>query len=267
LVSLSFRSFSPTRTAPALLALVLVALVSLPAAAQARYGQRTLRAGMHGKDVSQLQGYLDAAGYTTITNGRFDRRTAASVRAFKADNGLRATGIVDRRTARSIKHVATAPPLTGGVSYQQQTASTPKDVPTVAGTRARVLASGLAAAPRNAPFEVKAIIAEGNKIAHLPYKWGGGHGSWTDTGYDCSGSLTFALRTTFRRGPVPTFGYSNWQLPGKGAWVTTYASSYHVYMVVAGIRFDTSGLRQSGSRWQTEMRSGDGFVARHPAGF
>ena len=120
------------------------------------------------------------------------------------------------------------------------------------GTKAKVLADGTAAAPESAPAEVKKIIASGNEIAKLPYKSEGGHSTWRDTGYDCTGSTTYALRTTFRAGRFPTFGYSNWQLPGPGKWVTTYASSYHVYMIVAGLRFDTSGLRVAGSRWTPE---------------
>src|SRR5437588_229786 len=111
------------------------------------------------------------------------------------------------------------------------------------------------------------LDAAGYQLARLPYKWGGGHGSWTDTGYDCSGSTTYAMRTTFRRGPAPTFGYDNWGLPGPGQWITVYASSYHVFMIVAGLRFDTSGLHENGSRWTSSARSMSGFRARHPAGF
>jgi Putative peptidoglycan binding domain. len=269
LVELQHRKSYRSGRASALLVGIALALTPVAAHAQVArdsgYGKRTLRAGMHGGDVSALQGYLDAAGYTTISNGRFDRSTGHSVVAFKADNGLRRNAIVDPGTAREIRAVATAPPLPGGMAYGQKPASSV--LPLTSGQKARVLSNGMAAAPRDAPAEVKAIIAQGNKIAQLPYKWGGGHGGWNDTGYDCSGSTTFALRTTFRKGHFPTFGYSNWQQPGPGRWVTTYASSSHVYLVVAGIRFDTSGLRQTGSRWQRDMRSNDGFVLRHPTGF
>jgi len=249
----------------ALGATILATALMPVAVADARLGDRTLRLGMHGSDVSELQGNLDAAGYTIVATGRFAASTRTRVRQFQTDHGLRIDGSVDRADARAIRAAAAAPPASGGSSADNP--SQPGAPPTVPGAKARLLASGLAAAPASAPYEVKAIIAQGNKIARLPYKWGGGHASWNDTGYDCSGSLTFALRTTFRRGAFPTFGYSNWKEAGVGRWITTYANSGHVYMVVAGLRFDSSGVRQTGSRWQTQMRDGSGFVARHPAGF
>jgi peptidoglycan hydrolase-like protein with peptidoglycan-binding domain len=246
--------------------------VAVPATAQARLGDRSLRLGARGADVRALQGYLDAAGYQLTETGRFDRRTRARVQWFESDAGFAPTGIVTARVARAVILTATARPgHGGGMAYEKPPVHPPGPTPagltTVPGNRAKLLPDGLAAAPESAPAEVKAIIASANEIAKLPYKWGGGHGSWQDTGYDCSGSTTYALRTTFRQGPAPTFGYSNWQLAGPGQWVTTYASSWHVFLVVAGLRFDTSGLREHGSRWTTSSRSMSGFVPRHPAGF
>jgi peptidoglycan hydrolase-like protein with peptidoglycan-binding domain len=252
---------------------LLAALLMLVAAgaAQAQLGDRVLRIGTRGSDVRALQGYLDAAGYGVTETGRYDRRTRFGVRAFQSDYGLPASGVVSPRLAKMIRITATAPPGYGGTQYGQvpepPPGPTPTGLKTVPGSRAKVLADGTAAAPESAPAEVKKIIASGNEIAKLPYKWGGGHSTWRDNGYDCTGSTTYALRTTFRAGASPTFGYSNWQLPGPGKWVTTYASSYHVYMIVAGLRFDTSGLRVAGSRWTTQARSSSGFVPRHPAGF
>ncbi|TML27521.1 MAG: peptidoglycan-binding protein [Actinobacteria bacterium] len=255
-----------------LAAAALGAALGAPAVAQAKLGDRVLRFGQRGADVRALQGYLDAAGYQLPETGRFDAATRVRVRWFQADAGMSPTGVVTLQVARAIIRTATAPAgSAGGTAYQrpatQPPGPTPAGVTTVAGSRARVLSNGLAAAPANAPAEVKAIIASGNQIAKLPYKWGGGHSSWTDTGYDCSGSTTYALRTTFRRGPAPTFGYDNWGLAGPGQWVTVYASSYHVFMVVAGLRFDTSGLHENGSRWTSSSRSMSGFRARHPARF
>ena len=243
-----------------------------PGAAQARLGDRSLRLGAHGNDVRALQGYLDAAGYQVRETGRFDRVTRLRVLWFQGDNGFTANGIVTVRVARAIILTATARPGSGGgTAFEVQPSHPPGPAPAgltvVPGDRAKLLSSGLAAAPANAPAEVKSIIASANEIARLPYKWGGGHATWRDSGYDCSGSTTYALRTTFRRGPAPTFGYDDWGVAGPGRWVTIYASSWHVFMVVAGLRFDTSGLREHGSRWTTSSRSMSGFVARHPASF
>jgi peptidoglycan hydrolase-like protein with peptidoglycan-binding domain len=247
----------------------LVVVLGTAAVAHAQLGDRVLKIGKRGSDVRALQGYLDAAGYGVLESGRFDRKTRMSVGAFQADHGLPATGVVSARLARLIRVSATAPPGYGGMEYGKVPGAgpTPTGLKTVPGNRAKILSDGTAAAPENAPAEVKKVIASGNEIAKLPYKWGGGHATWRDTGYDCSGSTTYALRTTFRAGRFPTFGYSNWQVPGKGRWITTYASSWHVYMEVAGLRFDTSGLRVAGSRWTTQDRSSAGFTPRHPAGF
>jgi peptidoglycan hydrolase-like protein with peptidoglycan-binding domain len=248
-----------------------LALALLPGVAHAGLGDRVLRLGSKGSDVRALQGYLDAAGYTIDQTGRYDRATRGRVQSFQNDFGLSATGVVTPRVAKMIKVTATAAPGYGGTAYDpnppRASGPVPANLKVVSGSRAKVLADGTAAAPADAPDEVKRIIASANEIAKLPYKWGGGHSVWNDTGYDCSGSTTYALRTTFRRGRYPTFGYSTWQLPGPGQWLTVYASSYHVYMVVAGLRYDTSGLRVAGSRWTTQSRSNSGFVARHPAGF
>jgi cell wall-associated NlpC family hydrolase len=134
-------------------------------------------------------------------------------------------------------------------------------------TKATALPNGIALPPLEAPEEVKQIIEAGNAIARTPYKWGGGHGKWLDDGYDCSGSVSFALASAgLLGGPLASGPLMSWGEPGEGKWVTIYSHPGHVFMVVAGIRFDTSGRQITGSRWQNEMRSTSGFVARHPAG-
>jgi cell wall-associated NlpC family hydrolase len=134
-------------------------------------------------------------------------------------------------------------------------------------TTATALANGVALPPLEAPEEVKQIIEAGNIIARSPYVWGGGHGKWLDTGYDCSGSVSFALAAAgLLSGPLASGPLMSWGEPGRGKWVTIYANQGHVFMEVAGIRFDTSGQRVTGSRWQNAMRSTSGFVARHPIG-
>ena len=135
------------------------------------------------------------------------------------------------------------------------------------GARARVLPDGTAVAPRNAPGVVRAIIAAGNEIATTPYRWGGGHGAWRDSGYDCSGSVSFALAGAgLLNRPMTSGGFMNWGRPGRGRWVTIYASPGHMFMVVAGLRFDTSGRSQAGTRWQNGMRGAGGMSVRHPPG-
>jgi cell wall-associated NlpC family hydrolase len=133
--------------------------------------------------------------------------------------------------------------------------------------KADVLANGIALPPLDAPAEVRAIIEAGNAIARTPYKWGGGHGRWQDTGYDCSGSVSFALASAgLLDGPLASGPLMSWGEAGPGRWITVWSNPGHVFLEVAGVRFDTSGARVSGSRWQSAMRSTEGFVARHPAG-
>ena len=134
-------------------------------------------------------------------------------------------------------------------------------------TKATALSNGVALPPLEAPEEVKQIIEAGNIIARSPYVWGGGHGKWLDNGYDCSGSVSFALAAAgLLSGPLASGPLMSWGEAGRGKWVTIYANQGHVFMEVAGIRFDTSGQRVTGSRWQNGMRSTGGFVARHPPG-
>ncbi|MFL5826395.1 MAG: hypothetical protein ACJ76V_07715 [Thermoleophilaceae bacterium] len=136
------------------------------------------------------------------------------------------------------------------------------------GPVAQVLSTGEAVAPLDAPPIVDTIIRAGNAIAKTPYKWGGGHGAWSDTGYDCSGSVSFALAAAgLLNSPLDSTGLSQWGAAGEGKWVTIYANGGHAFMVVAGLRFDTSGRSgPTGTRWQPAMRSTGGFIVRHPPG-
>ncbi len=114
---------------------------------------------------------------------------------------------------------------------------------------------------------VQRVIAAGNRIAYKPYKYGGGHGSFRDSGYDCSGSVSYALHGGgLLRVPRDSGDFMSYGRPGRGRHITIYANPGHVYMVVNGRRFDTSARRISGSRWTGQHRSTAGYVARHPAG-
>jgi cell wall-associated NlpC family hydrolase len=150
-------------------------------------------------------------------------------------------------------------------------------VPLTSGERARLLPSGQAAAPADAPPAVKGMIAAGNQIAGKPYLFGGGHGlplSEVASSYDCSSSVEHLLYGA-RLLPVDYDAASgtleSLGLPGPGAWVTIYASSDHVFMYVAGLRWDThnaagTGDGSAGIGWHPLVRSSAGFVARHPVG-
>ena len=161
---------------------------------------------------------------------------------------------------------ASAEPAYGGTSAgpSSNSEAAPSTTP---GARAKLLRDGTAVAPEGAPEVVKRVIAAGNHIAKLPYRYGGGHARWVDTGYDCSGSVSFALRGGgLVRSPADATGYFRYGEPGPGRWITIYTNRGHMFMVVAGLRFDTSGRAQSGSRWQTQPRSPAGYIVRHPPG-
>ena len=126
---------------------------------------------------------------------------------------------------------------------------------------------GMVQAPPGAPAAVAQVIAAGNAIATLPYVWGGGHGSFHASGYDCSGSVSYALAAAgLLSSPLDSTGFESWGEPGPGKWITVYANAGHAFMVVAGWRFDTVALAEGGTRWSQTMTSTAGFVARHPAG-
>src|SRR3712207_488736 len=119
-----------------------------------------------------------------------------------------------------------------------------------------------------APPEVVAVIAAANEIVGKPYKYGGGHGDWDDSGYDCSGAESYALNGAgLVSRPLNSTEFMSWGEPGEGQWVTSYAHGGHSFLVVAGLRFDT-GYHGGGSgpRWSEKMRPTDGFTARHPEG-
>jgi cell wall-associated NlpC family hydrolase len=135
------------------------------------------------------------------------------------------------------------------------------------GPRARVRPDGSAVAPEDAPDVVKRVILAGNAIAKFPYKWGGGHGAWRDNGYDCSGSVSFALAAAgLLDRPLTSGLFMRYGAEGPGDWITIYANDGHVFMVVAGLRFDTSGQGRAGTRWQAAARPVGGFAVRHIPG-
>jgi hypothetical protein len=158
---------------------------------------------------------------------------------------------------------ASAACTTGGMSPAEIDVCTPT-------AKAKLLATGTLVPPKSAPPRIKAVIAAANKITKKPYIYGGGHGRWWDRGYDCSGSVSFALHGgKFLESPLPSGSMESWGLEGDGRWITVYANGGHAYAVIAGVRFDTSGDSggETGPRWHEELRDNVGYIARHPAGY
>lgn len=134
--------------------------------------------------------------------------------------------------------------------------------------RTATVQDGIATAPASAPPAVQAAVAAGNRIAGLPYEYGGGHGSGIDSGYDCSGATSYLLRAAGRLdSPMPSTGFRRYGSSGEGKWISIYARKGHVFLVVAGVRFDTGwGAGSHGPRWTTANRPAKGAVIRHPTG-
>ena len=137
------------------------------------------------------------------------------------------------------------------------------------GDSTSILLTGIALPPPDAPQAVKDVVNNANMIVGRPYVWGGGHGSFYSYGYDCSGSVSFAL---FGGGMIPeplTSGaLEGWGAPGPGKWITVYANAGHTFAEIAGLRWDTVGDAQgTGPRWHLAPASTSGFVVRHPPGY
>jgi hypothetical protein len=140
---------------------------------------------------------------------------------------------------------------------------------TAANCGASLLSDGQAVAPPGAPASVKQVIAAANRIRHRPYVWGGGHLSWASRGYDCSGAVGYALHGAGLLGVTMVSGQlAAWGEGGPGRWVSIYANAEHVYMVVAGLRFDTRSDPPgvSGPRWHRAWVDPRRFTVRHPPG-
>ena len=135
--------------------------------------------------------------------------------------------------------------------------------------RTALLRDGVAYAPKRAPAAVIRAIAAGNRLQGKPYKWGGGHARPDDSGYDCSGTVSYVLREAgLLKGSMPSRGYFSYGKKGEGKWITVYIRNGHVFMTVAGLRLDTGGPGgESGPLWKPQTRQGKGHVMRHPAGY
>lgn len=134
-----------------------------------------------------------------------------------------------------------------------------------------ILVHGRAIPPADAPPVVRRVIAAANEIRTKPYIWGGGHGRWWDSGYDCSGAVSFALHGgELLSSPLPSGPMEAWGKPGRGRWITVYANGGHAYAVIAGLRWDTAGVTHgTGPRWHKSLSAAASgpFIARHPVGY
>jgi hypothetical protein len=246
----------------------LIALL-VPAAAQARYGDQTLSVGDRGRDVKIAQRYLTKAGIRTTADGVYGSSTAAKVKKFERAEDLKVDGKLQPADARALKKAA----ADGGSSDSGDAAgnggaAAGQAPPSADGQTATISDDGhTAVAPANAPQEVKDAIAAANKITDKPYRYGGGHGDFEDSGYDCSGAVSYALHgADLLDSPMDSSGLMSWGESGAGEWITVYAKGSHAYIVIAGARFDTSGAGEEGPRWRDEKASTDGYAVRHPEG-
>jgi hypothetical protein len=153
--------------------------------------------------------------------------------------------------------------------------------PVVAGAKAVLLADGSAAAPAAAPVPVQQAIWAANALQSKPYRYGGGHASFKDSGYDCSGTISVPLNAAgVLKSPLDSSSFLRWGEAGRGAWITVYTNPGHAYAVIAGLRLDTSAAfvsrartsrryakaAEKGPRWRPSSRPSSGFTARHAAG-
>ena len=184
-----------------------------------------------------------------------DERAPAPPRAEPADE--EASGEAPPSRYAEPEEQFQAPELSGGAK------------PMVSGSRA-VLRNGVAYAPSHAPQAVKNAIWAANSLRRKPYIWGGGHGSFYDRGYDCSGTVSFALNGAgVLKAPLPSSELTRFGERGRGRWFTIYSRPGHTFAVIAGLRLDTTDFQNGGNtgpRWHADMRDTSGYVARHPAG-
>ncbi len=153
----------------------------------------------------------------------------------------------------------------GGLAFLDSEVAPETDTPQA------LLIDGVAHAPAGAPAAVKRAIAAGNALQGKPYRYGGGHARVEDSGYDCSGTVSYALnKAGLLKTPLDSSSFMAWGRRGEGDWITVYTNPGHAYTVIAGLRLDTSAAGdpggEKGPRWRPALRSARGFAARHPAG-
>jgi peptidoglycan hydrolase-like protein with peptidoglycan-binding domain len=199
-----------------------------------------------GASVRLLQAHLGVAA-----DGVFGPGTARAVRRFQRAHGLTADGVVGPATWSALGVGGSHPLLRAHAAAGR-------------GSGAHLRGGG---GRFGLPSAVLRAISAANRIAGFPYRYGGGHASFHDSGYDCSGSVSYVLHGAGLLGrPRDSGELMSWGQPGPGHWITVYANAGHTYMKINGRRYDTTGRWDTGSRWQRVDRSSSGYVVRHPAG-
>ncbi len=260
-------------------ALWVVAACLLPAteaiAAKRTFGARALQYGSEGRDVRVLQDFLTRWGLHTPVDGQYGPFTTRRVKLWERLTGRPEDGAMSLEDAAELRRAVeagetrpAAPPAAPADPAATDPAAAPAGPTALDPLEPATLApDGTAIAPASAPEAIKLLIEAANAIHDKPYKYGGGHGRWIDTGYDCSGSMSYALHGAgMLDEALDSTGFMSWGEPGEGQWVTIYSNPGHGYMVIAGLRFDTSGRAADNSRWDAEMRSSSGYTVRHPLG-
>lgn len=264
----------------AVAAVGLVAASPALAAAKPTFGSRTLRKGMEGPDVRTLQRDLTTAGVWTFVSGVFSEGTQIHVKDFQSERGLPVDGIVGAQTADVLKSV-----VNGIKAKDKKTKPKSRSLPTddsggasavppptdATPEPAHLNSQGLAVAPADAPQVIQEVIAAANKIAFKPYVYGGGHASFQSDGYDCSGSVSYALHGGgLLASPLDSTQFESYGDAGAGRWISIWTNAGHAYMDIAGLWFDTAAQSSTNGndRWSaTRISSPDGFMERHPAGW
>ncbi|HEX8206603.1 MAG TPA: peptidoglycan-binding protein [Solirubrobacteraceae bacterium] len=278
-------------------------LLALPTSASA---ERTVKRGNHGAAVKKLQRLLHVRADGAFGKGtkralkRFQRRhgltadgiagpatwralkrsgarsssssssgrvtsRGASVRLLQRKLGIGADGVFGPATQRAVKRFQRrrglmADGVVGPATWSALGVRGRHPVLKRGRLRGRGSSSGI-------PIRVRRAIRAANQIAHKPYRYGGGHRSFSDSAYDCSGSISYVLHAAGAlASPLDSGSFRSWGSPGPGRWITVYAHGGHAFMVIRGKRFDTSSLNVNGSRWTRLMRSTSGYTVRHPPG-
>jgi peptidoglycan hydrolase-like protein with peptidoglycan-binding domain len=209
--------------------------------ARRRGGGRTARGGhaRRARGRGGVRALQRALGLPA--DGVFGPQTEQAVKSFQSRHGLTADGVVGPMTRRALG-------LGSGPVLKRRGAARGRPGGRAGGTLQRV-------------------IAAANRIARKPYRYGGGHRTFNDSGYDCSGSISYALHGGgLLRTPLDSSGFMSYGAPGRGRHITIYANAGHAFMVIEGRRYDTSAIGETGSRWTSSHRSSQGYVARHPRG-
>ncbi len=225
-----------------------------------RLGRRMLRQGLHGSDVTILQGYLTIAGFPTSVDGNFGPQTGSSVAAFKrAHNITPANGVAGASFVRALRAAIS--------SYTS-------DVST--GT-ATIDPDGTVTLPAGAPAAVQSMVNSADQILDTSYCVGGGHGKWKSSCYDCSGSVSYVLHGAgLLSSSEDSTGLESYGSAGPGRWVSIYADASHAFIVIAGRAFDTADYggpnlpSGDGPRWRSNplgnLADGGHYIVRHPPG-